>query len=109
MWRVGLEGAHALGLRDDPILRYEGPDDLWLRAALGLMLAWDGRLRLDAELCYGLLRDDWWVSASLGLRVTEGLELSAGVALFEGEPIDVGLGALYDDRDEVWLRAALTF
>ncbi len=101
---LGLEGAHTLDAATTPTY-YEGPDDLWLRSRLGLMLAFDGVLRLDLESRIGLLRDDWWLVPMLSLRASDALTLALGAAVYGGSAVDLGLGAVYDDRDEVWLRA----
>lgn len=102
---VELEGAHALAAAAPTW--HEGPDDLWLRSRLGLMLAFDGVLRLDAESRVGLRRDDWWVRIALAVRASEIVELGLGLTLFGGAPLDLGLGALYDDADHVWLRLSI--
>lgn len=104
---VGLEGAHTL--RAAPATWLEGPGDLWLRARLSLMLAYDGVVRLDGETRVGLRRDDHWLSLALVVRATKALELALGWQRFDGDPLDGGLGALYDGADEAWMRTSLGF
>lgn len=104
---LGLEGAHAPGAATHTA--YEGPDDLWLRARAALLLAWDGVLRLDVDARTGLLRDDWWVTPALTLRASSAVNLGLGLSFFGGNPLDLGLGALYDRADQLWLRATWTF
>lgn len=97
-----LEGAHAP--TSNAPTWHHGPDDLWLRSRLTLLLAFDGIVRLDASTRIGLLRDDWWVTAGLSLRLTSEVGVSSGVAFFGGDPLDLGLGALYERSDHAWLR-----
>lgn len=103
---LGLEGAHAPGATARTL--YEGPDDLWLRARVGLMLAFDGVLRLDGEARVGLLRADWYTTAWLTWRVSSAASLGLGLTLLGGQGVDGGLGALYDRSDHAWLRFAWT-
>lgn len=103
---LGLEGAHAPGAAVRTL--YEGPDDLWLRARVGLMLAFDGVLRLDGEARVGLLRDDSYTTAWLTWRMSSAASLGLGLTLLGGQEVDGGLGALYDGTDHAWLRFAWT-
>lgn len=100
---LGLEGAHTLN--HEPRTYYEGPNDVWLRSRLGVMLAFDGVLRFDLESRTGLLRADGWLVPMLSLRASDALTLAIGAALYHGSAVDLGLGAVYDEHDEVWLRA----
>ena len=104
---IGLEGAHLL--RAGRATWLEGPGDLWLRARLSLMLAFDGVVRLDGEARVGLARDDHWMSLALAARVTRTLEIALGLQRFGGDPLDGGLAALYDRADELWLRTSFSF
>jgi len=106
---LGLEGSHAAGASRDVRTVYEGPDDLWLRGRAALLMAYDGVLRLDVDTRIALLRDDWWVTPALTLRASPAVNLALGMSLFGGNPLDLGLGALYDRADQVWLRATWTF
>ena len=105
---LGLEGSHAARASEIADAAYEGPDALWLRARTALLMAYDGVLRLDVDARIGLTQDDWWVTPALTLRASTAVNLALGMSLFGGNPLDLGLGALYDRADQIWLRATWT-
>jgi len=100
---LGLDALHAL---DAGARRWlgAGPDDVDLRARVGLLLAWDGVARLDLEGRLGLLRPDGDVALALALRASAWDEVAIGLTVFEGAAVAGGLGALYDADDALWLR-----
>lgn len=102
---VGLEALVTLDAPGSTGFVFGGPRDLWLTARMNLLLAFDGILRLDAETRLALTRDDQLTSLVFGARLATDLELSLGLALFGGNPMDGGLGGLYESRDSLWLRA----
>ena len=104
---VGLEALIDVTGASSPRSVFGGPRDLWVTARLNLLLAFDGVLRLDAETRLGLTRDDLVGTLAFTARARADLELSLGLALFGGNPMDAGLGGLYESRDSLWLRATL--
>jgi len=104
---VGLEAIIDLAGPTSPRYLFGGPRDLWVTARLNLLLAFDGVLRLDAETRLGLSRDDLVGTLALTARARPDLELTLGLALFGGNPMDGGLGGLYESLDSLWLRATL--
>ena len=69
------------------------------------MLAFDGALRLESDVRFGLSRDDWYATPQIAWRAAPAFTLGLGAIVFGG--VDGGLGALYDHADHVWLRASL--
>ncbi|MCC6624731.1 MAG: hypothetical protein IT385_26005 [Deltaproteobacteria bacterium] len=99
---VHLRLLHALGAEGRWL--GGGPRDLDLAGRVGLLLAWDGVLRLDVEGRVGLMRPDGDLALALALRASPRDEVALGLTIFEGAAVAAGRGALYDADDALWVR-----
>jgi len=107
---LGARAVHAFDVADRQTRWLgAGPDDVELFLRLGLLLAFDGVLRLDAEGRLGLARPDGDVELALALRASSADEVALGLTIFEGRAVAVGRGALYDGDDELWIRWVRSF
>ncbi|MFO0748355.1 MAG: hypothetical protein U1F43_22235 [Myxococcota bacterium] len=101
-----LRAVHLFGAGSERRLG-QGPDDLDVGLRIGLLMAFDGVLRLDLEARRALLRDDGDVWLALAVRLGRSAEVALGLTLFGGDPMDAGRGALYDADDQLWARVVL--
>ena len=89
---------------DDMHFLERGPRDAEVLFRLGLLLAYDGVLRLDLRGRVALARADFDLAAALALRTSRKSEVALGLGVYDGNAVAVGRGALYDGDDEVWVR-----
>lgn len=76
---------------------------------VGLLLAWDGALRLDLRGRWGVSLREVHTEAALTWRPLRALEITAGVTLFDGAAAHPGVGWLYADNDSAYLRTSYAF
>ncbi len=104
---AGLSGRHtpeASGLYLD-LAR----DLLAFDYALTLLLAFDGRLRLDAEGRVELTRPGQRVRLGLHGRASDSVELGLGLTLSAGAADSLSLPALYRETSHGWLELVFVF
>ena len=104
---VGVSGRHSPGASG--IYLADGRALLGFDYALSMLLAFDGRLRLNAEGKVELSREGYHVRAGVFGRATEAIELGLGVLVVSGDAATYTLPALYRETSHVWLEVVWAF